>query len=70
LARHVWSKSQICSIGVTGTWISLVKLRIRRGPDMSVLGADMFGKCLWNPARRPDMSVFSGKFGWRMDFDD
>jgi hypothetical protein len=30
----------------------------------------MSGKTFWNPARNPDMSVFSGMFGFEIDFDD
>jgi hypothetical protein len=37
---------------------------------MSGLGADMFGKSLWNLVCNPDMSGYTGNFGLWIDFDD
>jgi hypothetical protein len=33
-------------------------------------GLNMFDFGYWNPARKPDMSGFSGEFGSRKFFDD
>jgi hypothetical protein len=30
----------------------------------------MFGEGFWKPARRPDLSGFSGKLDWKEFFDD
>jgi hypothetical protein len=37
---------------------------------MSGWGSDMSGFAYWNPARKPDMSRFSGEIGSNELFDD
>jgi hypothetical protein len=40
------------------------------GADMSGLEADMSGFAYWSPARKPEMSGFSGRFECKEFFDD
>jgi hypothetical protein len=72
--RHVRSKNRTCPVKVTGTQlltqISPVRLRIRRSPDMSELGAGHVRQKPLEFGQKPGYVRFFENFGLEIDFDD
>jgi hypothetical protein len=73
-AGHVQSRSQTCLIEVTRTWLlaqlSSVRLTIRRGPDMSGLGAGHMKFWFLESDQKPRYVWFSRRIGLLIDFNN